>query len=395
MTPPWCAEAAVYFYLSTFALPLPLDIGLLGLALLGSWAALAAAPRFPPGTFVAMLPLVLAVGIGNLTSPDPARSLHLTLALIPAGAVYLLISGYFGPRQSIRLCLALTLISCAIGGWLLVVAAVHPQMLPSEWIQQSRLTAFKVPNDIVWMPILLPFSLALFKIQPKASLQSGLALTAVVIAVVLAVVYRSRLAVLVTAVSVGTFLILLREARHLPWAVLVLGVLFGVTDAVLGFGLLEKLQSVWTSRLPLWQAAWRMFLQSPLIGHGIGSYVVFYQDYLDLARLPGWVVLDPRLTPWAHNLYLEILAELGLIGLAALAVLLYFALKLWRPRPADSPHRPIPASAARAALCSFCLSSFFELSLWRQWVGLTFLLIIGCIVATNKPEGANHEDKKP
>lgn len=368
----------------TFALPLPLDIGLLGLAFLGSWTALSGAPRFPPGTLIAPLPLALVVGMGTLTSPAPDRSLHLSFALIPACAVYLLICGYFRLRQLAGLCLISTLTIWGLGGWLLTIAVSHPASLPDEWIRQSHLTAFKVPNDVVFFQILLPFSLALLKLQPRFSPKSWIALTAIVISVALAAVYRSRLAVLVAGSGSVAFFALQRETKYLLPTALALTTGIVLADAAFGFKLLEKFLTSWTSRLPLWLAAWRMFLQSPLIGQGIGSYLLHYQDFLDLAHLPAWIVFDPRLTPWAHNLYLEVLAELGMLGMLSLIALLWLALQT-RPRhPQNCQPKKILACAAKAALFAFCLSSFFELSLWRQWVGLTFLLIIGCIGATNK-----------
>ncbi len=380
---PFSAQAAVWLYLLTFALPLDLDIGLLGLAFLGGWTALACAPRFPSGALVALFPVALAIGMGNLTGLDPDRSLHLSLALIPACVVYLLICGYFELRQLVRLCLILTLMVCGIGGWLLTIAVGHPESLPDEWIRQSHLTALKAPNDVVLFQILLPFSLALLQLQPRFSPKSWIALTAIVIAVLVAVVYRSRLAVLIAGTSSVTFFALQRETKHLLPAVLILTLGIVLADALFGFALLEKFSNSWTSRLPLWQAAWRMFLASPWIGHGVGSYALLYRDYLDLAHLPAWIVFDPRPAPWAHNLYLEVLAETGVLGLTALLFLLVFPLRR-QPKHLPNSHVQTFACAGKAAWLAFALSACFELSLWRQWVGLTFLLIIGWIGATNK-----------
>ena len=61
-------------------------------------------------------------------------------------------------------------------------------------------------------------------------------------------------------------------------------------------------------RMAHWDAARRMFLDSPVLGIGPGSYVIEYKDY---AILPWWT--DPL--GHAHNMYLHMLAETGLIGL--------------------------------------------------------------------------------
>lgn len=62
-------------------------------------------------------------------------------------------------------------------------------------------------------------------------------------------------------------------------------------------------------RMSLWQAAWDMFLAHPLIGVGPGNFDVAYLQY----ALPGW----PQLPGHAHNYYLNLLAETGLLGLGA------------------------------------------------------------------------------
>ncbi len=66
-------------------------------------------------------------------------------------------------------------------------------------------------------------------------------------------------------------------------------------------------------RLAHWQAAWGMFSDRPWLGVGIGNYEPVYPSY----SLPGWT--EPL--GHAHNYYLNITAEAGLIGLAAYLIL--------------------------------------------------------------------------
>jgi O-antigen ligase len=374
------AETAVWVYLLTFALPLPWEVGLLGLAFLGSWASLTATPCFPPKSLLAPFPLATVIALNPLISPDPSRSLHFSLALLPGCTVYLLICGYLESFQLVRLGLALNLVVCSLGGWLLGVAAVHPANLPQEWIAMSRLTAFKVPNDMVFFQVLLPFSLACLK---RPFWQGMLAKAACVTAISLAVVYQSRLAVLTALAGSAVFFALQGKVGRSLIAMLLLTWGMVLVDGVFGDKLLAKFQASWTSRLPLWLAAWRMFLASPWVGHGVGSYALLVRNYLDMADLPSWIALDPRPIPWAHNLYLEVLAELGVLGFIALVFL--WLSPFWnQPKPPLASQLQGFTCAAKAASFAFALSAFFELSLWRQWVGLVFFLIIGSVAATNK-----------
>lgn len=64
-----------------------------------------------------------------------------------------------------------------------------------------------------------------------------------------------------------------------------------------------------TERLAHWQAAIYMAEEAPLVGIGLGNYEVVYDDY----RLIYW----EEALGHAHNLYLNMLAETGAIGLFA------------------------------------------------------------------------------
>lgn len=66
-------------------------------------------------------------------------------------------------------------------------------------------------------------------------------------------------------------------------------------------------------RLAHWAAAGRMFAAAPLLGIGPGNYAAAYPAY----RLPRWE--EPL--GHAHNIYLNVLAESGIIGFAAFVVL--------------------------------------------------------------------------
>jgi len=67
-------------------------------------------------------------------------------------------------------------------------------------------------------------------------------------------------------------------------------------------------------RMAIWEAAGGMFTDNPLLGVGAGNFDRAYPTY----ALPNW----PQAPGHAHNLYLNLLAELGLVGFAAYLVLL-------------------------------------------------------------------------
>lgn len=71
-----------------------------------------------------------------------------------------------------------------------------------------------------------------------------------------------------------------------------------------------------TGREDLWKVGWRMVEANPVIGIGAGNFATSSVHYLlepGVIMRPDFIVDDPKV---AHNTYLEVLAELGIVGLA-------------------------------------------------------------------------------
>ena len=68
-----------------------------------------------------------------------------------------------------------------------------------------------------------------------------------------------------------------------------------------------------TDRVNMWRAAIRMIRDRPILGHGVNTFMANYLDY--------WVGGE-RQPRYAHNCYLQVAAETGLIGAACFLVFL-------------------------------------------------------------------------
>jgi len=84
----------------------------------------------------------------------------------------------------------------------------------------------------------------------------------------------------------------------------------------------ENLASVFTLRLNLWKAAGLMVKDYPLTGVGMGGYIIELPNYMKFKNLPF------RQTDSAENFFLQIGAELGLIGFF---VFLWLLVEIIRP----------------------------------------------------------------
>jgi hypothetical protein len=99
-----------------------------------------------------------------------------------------------------------------------------------------------------------------------------------------------------------------------------------------------------SGRTDLWGAALDAFSSEPLHGRGAGTYQLVWQE----RRHPAFLVVTD-----GHSLYLEMLAELGLVGLLALALALLtpVAVALRRLR---GPERQAHAAFLAAGLALLC-----------------------------------------
>jgi putative inorganic carbon (HCO3(-)) transporter len=127
---------------------------------------------------------------------------------------------------------------------------------------------------------------------------------------------------------------------------------FGLTD-VLSEPLTDENFSV-VERVAHWVAAQRMWERSPWLGVGPGNYAVIYP----VVHLPKW---DDALGH-AHNVYLNVLGETGLAGLAAYLLLMLTAFVwTWRHLRQASAH-PTPGNRWFAALAVGVLGVLVHLS---------------------------------
>ena len=76
----------------------------------------------------------------------------------------------------------------------------------------------------------------------------------------------------------------------------------------------DKYQSN-TERILIWQSAWNMFKDHPILGVGLGQYTENYQQkYISLQAK------EPNLTH-AHNNFMQMLAENGIVGFAGFVIM--------------------------------------------------------------------------
>ncbi|MFM9058295.1 MAG: O-antigen ligase family protein [Planctomycetaceae bacterium] len=247
--------------------------------------------------------------------------------------------------------------------------------LPALWAMWMMLSARrKVPTAARFAVLLASMALACWTTGAMAQSRAGTASLAFAAILYLALIAQNRwlrwpTAGLAAAIALG--LVGFVATFQGPLSGL-LGLLPGSLHAKIAAVLAD-------GRLVAAQVAGRMFLASPLLGTGLGTYGDLY---------PG-ILRSDRNMYFAHNEYAQMLAESGLLGVAILLAMAWvLGSRFWRfcrERPAAS--RQIDAGAW-AAVAGVAAHSVFDWGLHAPANALLACLVAGLAlssVAVRKP----------
>lgn len=150
-----------------------------------------------------------------------------------------------------------------------------------------------------------------------------------------------------------------------------------------------------TTRTDIWNAAVKVWEQHPLIGVGLGGFPEAYAQ----APIPGKLFL-PGSTfeppPHAHNVFLQLLAEEGILGFLAFAALLVVSARVTiRLRAGPDRLERLLGSGLLAALAAFLAHNTFDVTLEDPQTGPYILVLLGLIAACStfslrQPAGHDH-----
>ena len=131
----------------------------------------------------------------------------------------------------------------------------------------------------------------------------------------------------------------------------------------------QSIIALGSGRHLLWLPAWDMFLDRPFLGWGLGVFYLLYPQY----KSP----LSDEAGFFAHNDYLQILLELGPIGLVIFLVFIFILFKrlftlIIQRTPNFSAHK-IEAFALLATCAGLLVHTFFTFHLYQ----LTIQVVLG------------------
>jgi len=150
---------------------------------------------------------------------------------------------------------------------------------------------------------------------------------------------------------------------------------------------LSKAQTFYSVRGAIWEDTWKMIRHNPLLGVGLGAYETAYPIYARDNGVRG-------VTAEAHNDYLQVLADAGVIG-AVLA--LWFIIVLFRAivRGIRSPDPLVAAIAlgGGAGVFGLLVHSLFDFNLHLPSHALVFLILATVISQLGANAGATFDDR--
>ena len=175
------------------------------------------------------------------------------------------------------------------------------------------------------------------------------------------------------------------------WKVWVLGPLLVLVVVVSApsavrerFGTLGSSGAEIGTRTDIWRAAVSIWEQHPLLGVGVGGFPVAYAE----SPIPGKLYLPNTVfqpPPHAHNLFLNLLAEQGIVGFLVFAALIVVALRTAiRLRAGPERFMRLLGTGLLAALLAFLVHNLFDVTMFDSVTGPYVFVLFGLFAAAGQ-----------
>lgn len=131
-----------------------------------------------------------------------------------------------------------------------------------------------------------------------------------------------------------------------------------------------------TERILIWQSAWNMFKDHPILGVGLGQYTVNYQQKYILPQAK-----EPNLGH-AHNNFMQMLAENGIVGFAGFVTM--FGYIIFKNLLAWFKVKNVYALMIVSATVCLLLQGFTEYNVGNSAVIKMYWLVLGLLVVLSE-----------
>jgi hypothetical protein len=322
--------------------------------------------------------LLTAYAIGCFTSVDPARSINRFTTMPLFAMIFVAMQLAVGDRVVLRAVLWAGVITMLAIVFDVTVSRVTGRSLFHDEAVSAVRTAGSQgnPNDLSAASLLLPLAWAVVPRRGQVVWYVGFAIVAALAWVLSA---GRQVAIGWAAASLVPIVLQLGWKRS-AWIILPLVGLVGaviVIDPSLRLRMIETLENGFGDRKPLIAFGVWQWWQQPWVGNGPGTFGELYLR----AAAEGWswhgLMLEHVGMPWVHNLSIEVLCDLGLVGAAAFGIVVVGTSRRIRGALAASPDRRTLAIVACAMGLSILAISTVDLTFIKDWFRCVFWLALG------------------
>ena len=267
-----------------------------------------------------------------------------------------------------------------LGGCLAAAFAVYEYSVGINWAQRSAqglvergsliVGETEVNPDSFGLKLIIPISLAVAAFLAARTWWGRLLSFCVLAITVLALLLTmSRTALLSLVVLIIVFLVRLRLYRRLLPVVALASLLLAAMPATFFQRIQEAADTGGAGRLDIWKAGLEMFKHYPLVGAGLGNFVVVYKQYAGFSPKFHGFLRSP------HNIYLDILVELGILGFVLFLIAIVAQVRDVSESIKRSPVSKMWVVSGEAALYSLLVYGFFVDLIWDKsfWLAGIFL----------------------
>ncbi len=259
-----------------------------------------------------------------------------------------------------------------LGGFLVAAYAVYQFYHGVGWTGFGLRASLVIDRvavnpDIFATRLLLPLSLALgafFMLRSRVLKLGVLGIMGVLLLAVL--LTQSRAALLAVLVAAGVFVFRLGANRRILVVGAVLAIVLMFVPSQFFFRVHQAAATGGAGRLDIWRVGVELLKHFWILGAGLSNFPVAYSRYA------GYAPIFRGYGRGAHNLYLQVAVELGLVGL----VLMLQAVRSqlwWKSKSGVKPHMWLVA--CEAAGWSLLVSSTFADLMWEKTFWLTWIML--------------------
>jgi len=366
--------------------------------------------------FFLLLPLFLCFWVPALLSSfdsyDPAKSWGVTVGdlrlLLAATAMGVLLH----PRRlrgKVLMGAALILLFWAVDGFIQLIFGYDLFGVP---IQGDRLNALFFKKYQFYGPVMAMLSPLLLEYARRR--WHGWAWAgafAIVMGAVMIAGMRSGWVAMGMVIGVYAVLMLRRENRELRRITLtipaILVIVIAVTYAIspvfqqrvettmaVAQGTEEALDEASSLRIPIFRNALAMYLDHPVNGVGVRAFPAAYLEYAapDDPHVAAFIrdTGEPRGARHAHNVVLELMADMGTIGVLGLIAGFFLGWRVWRGMTPDQRQEAFPFVLA-LGLVLFPVNTHF--AIYGKFISSLVWVLVGLWASATEPGPAGGRRK--